>query len=105
MKHAIAASVLLALLAGDAAARPAYRRALVDLLELPTSSKLNDCRVCHLPPNKGDDENAVRGGDTHAHDGAGERGHRQRRSGGEQHPHDARKRRRQRGDDHKRIGP
>src|SRR2546421_3779377 len=58
MKHATpAALLLLALFAGDADARPAYRRALVELLELPTSSKLNDCRVCHLPAKQGADEN------------------------------------------------
>ena len=33
-------------------ARPAYRRALVDLLELPAASRINDCRVCHLPGGK-----------------------------------------------------
>ena len=41
--------------AAAADARPAYRRALVDLLELPAASRLNDCRVCHLPGGK--DEN------------------------------------------------
>src|SRR5437763_1635506 len=56
MKHAIPALLLLALTAAIADARPAYRRALVDLLELPTSSKLNDCRVCHLPPKKGEED-------------------------------------------------
>src|SRR5262249_10335416 len=58
MKHAIALAVLLlAFLESEASARPAYRRALADLLELPTASKLNDCRVCHLPLKKGADEN------------------------------------------------
>jgi hypothetical protein len=37
-------------------ARPAYRRALVDLLNLPAASRLNDCRTCHLPPKPGADE-------------------------------------------------
>src|SRR3954447_24412434 len=57
MKHAIApALVLLTLFATDASARPAYRRALADLLALPAASKLNDCRVCHLPLKQGADE-------------------------------------------------
>jgi hypothetical protein len=36
-----------------AQARPAYRKALVDLLELPQASRLNDCRTCHLPDKPG----------------------------------------------------
>src|SRR5262245_47457380 len=39
-----------------ASARPAYRRALADLLDLPSSSRLNDCRTCHLAPKPGADE-------------------------------------------------
>jgi hypothetical protein len=34
-------------------ARPAYKRALADLLALPASSRLNDCRTCHLPDRPG----------------------------------------------------
>src|ERR1700712_1532528 len=49
--------VLLALACSAAAAdaRPAYRRTLVDLLGLPAASRLNDCRVCHLPGKDEDD--------------------------------------------------
>jgi hypothetical protein len=50
-----------------------------------------------------DHQHAVGGGDAHAHDRAGQRRHRQRGVGGEQHPDDAGQRRRQRGDDHERI--
>ena len=43
-------SLLLLLLAASvAAARPPYRKALADLLELPAASPLNDCLTCHLP--------------------------------------------------------
>lgn len=44
------------LLSGLAAARPAYKKALADFLGLPTASKLNDCRSCHLPTKPGQDE-------------------------------------------------
>ncbi len=49
-------AVLLVLVPSLAPARPAYRRALVDLLGLPSASKLNDCRTCHLVPKPGADE-------------------------------------------------
>ena len=52
-----------------------------------------------------DDQNAVGRGDAHAHDGAGEGGHGQRRIGEEQHPDDARQSRRKPHDDHERIDP
>ena len=48
-------------------------------------------------------QDRIGGGDPHAHQGAGQRGHRQRRAGGEQNPDDARQGRRKRGDDHERI--
>ena len=35
--------------AAPADARPPYKKALADFLGLPNSSKLNDCRTCHLP--------------------------------------------------------
>jgi hypothetical protein len=47
------ASLVLALAPALAHARPAYRKALVDLLELPQASRLNDCRTCHLPDKDG----------------------------------------------------
>ena len=52
-----------------------------------------------------DEQNAVRRGDAHAHDRAGQRRDRQRRAGHEQHPDDAGERRRQRRDDDERIEP
>src|SRR5262249_43166544 len=33
--------------------RPPYKKALADFLGLPNSSKLNDCRTCHLPDTPG----------------------------------------------------
>jgi hypothetical protein len=48
--------VSLLLLPDPAAARPPYKRALADLLGLPASSRLNDCRTCHLPPKPGAEE-------------------------------------------------
>src|SRR5262245_45123391 len=48
--------VSLLLLAAPAAARPPYKTALAELLDLPASSRLNDCRTCHLPPKPGEDE-------------------------------------------------
>jgi hypothetical protein len=47
--------LVVACFAAVADARPAYRRALVDLLGLPAASRLNDCRVCHLPGKDEDD--------------------------------------------------
>ena len=52
-----------------------------------------------------DDENAVGGGDAHAHDRARQSGNRQRRAGDEQHPDDAGERSRQCADDDERIKP
>jgi hypothetical protein len=43
-------------LSGSVPARPAYRKALADLLQLHAASKLNDCRTCHLPLKPGADE-------------------------------------------------
>src|ERR1700722_4038397 len=43
----------LLLSAAPANARPPYKKALVDFLGLPNASKLNDCRVCHLPDPQG----------------------------------------------------
>src|SRR4051794_8524076 len=42
-------AALLGLLPVPASARPAYKKALADLLGLPSASRLNDCRTCHLP--------------------------------------------------------
>jgi hypothetical protein len=44
--------VVLALPAG-VRARPPYRKALADFLGLANSSRLNDCRTCHLPDKPG----------------------------------------------------
>ena len=52
-----------------------------------------------------DDENAIGGGDAHAHDGAGQRGHGQRGVSDEQHPDDAGQSGRKRHDDDERIEP
>jgi hypothetical protein len=41
------------LIAAPAHARPPYKKALADFLGLPNSSKLNDCRTCHLPDPPG----------------------------------------------------
>ncbi len=46
----------LVLLTAPAAARPPYKKALAELLDLPAASRLNDCRTCHLPPKPGADE-------------------------------------------------
>jgi hypothetical protein len=43
------ATLYLLLVATAVQARPPYRRALLDLLQLPASSRLNDCKTCHLP--------------------------------------------------------
>ncbi|MGL4553796.1 MAG: DUF1549 domain-containing protein, partial [Gemmataceae bacterium] len=43
------AAILLLLAASAAPARPPYRKALADLLDLPAASPLNDCAACHLP--------------------------------------------------------
>src|SRR5262249_820319 len=56
MNRLLLVALALPLLAGPAAARPAYRKALVELLELPSSSRLNDCRTCHLAPKPGPDD-------------------------------------------------
>src|SRR5262245_13577067 len=37
-------------------ARPPYKKALAELLNLPASSRLNDCRTCHLPAKPGAEE-------------------------------------------------
>jgi hypothetical protein len=56
-RAALLLSLLLAPLpAAPVAARPPYRKALVDLLGLPNASRLNDCRTCHLPLAPGADE-------------------------------------------------
>jgi hypothetical protein len=36
-------------------ARPPYKKALAAWLKLPSASKLNDCRTCHLPEKQADD--------------------------------------------------
>src|ERR1700730_6318913 len=52
-----------------------------------------------------DYQNAVRRSDAHAHDGPRERWDGERSAGSEEDPNDARKRSRQRGNDHERIEP
>jgi hypothetical protein len=54
---------------------------------------------------EGDDEDAVGGGDAHAHDGSHQRGHAERGVGEEEEDHDAGQRRGQRGDDDEGIEP
>jgi hypothetical protein len=44
------------LLASPVHARPPYKKAFVDLLNLPNNSRLNDCRTCHLPSKAGAEE-------------------------------------------------
>ena len=36
-------------------ARPPYKKALADFLGLDATSKLNDCRTCHVPPKAGEE--------------------------------------------------
>src|SRR5262245_60927647 len=56
MNRFLLLALALPLFASSASARPAYRRALAELLDLPSSSRLNDCRTCHLPLQPGADE-------------------------------------------------
>jgi hypothetical protein len=52
---AVAVALLIITLAASSAyARPPYKKALADFLGLDATSKLNDCRTCHVPSN-GDD--------------------------------------------------
>ncbi|MFO0880065.1 MAG: DUF1549 and DUF1553 domain-containing protein [Gemmataceae bacterium] len=44
----------LVLLAAPVHGRPAYKKALADLLALPAVSRLNDCATCHLPGKEDD---------------------------------------------------
>ncbi len=43
------ATLGLVVLVPTLSARPPFKKALADLLHLPTASRLNDCRTCHLP--------------------------------------------------------
>jgi hypothetical protein len=47
-------ALLILVVVPAAQARPPYKKALADLLGLPASSRLNDCRACHLPGSDDD---------------------------------------------------
>jgi hypothetical protein len=63
---------VLLLIAAPADARPPYKKALADFLGLPNSSKLNDCRTCHLPDPPGK-ENEPLAASTKPHNAFGKR--------------------------------